>query len=354
MTHSQTSGLTLGGREIGIAEPPFVIAEAGVNHDGETERAHRLIDVAADCGADAVKFQTFQPKALVSATAGAAPYQAKGGASPTQRELLRALTLPDGAWPELAAHARERRLLFLSTAFDHASLELVLSLGVEALKVPSGELDHLQLIRAMASHGLPLLISTGMGTLAEVEAAVAAAGAAPGLALLHCVTAYPAPVDESNLRALGTLGERFAVPVGWSDHTRGTVTAVAAVALGARLLEKHFTLDHGLPGPDHAASAEPDEMAAYVAAVHDAWRSLGNGAKEPAPSELENRRFARRSYHAARRLHTGDVLGEADVRLLRPADGLPPSAGVLGRKVAREVDAGQPLVAEDLESEPAR
>jgi N,N'-diacetyllegionaminate synthase len=337
----------LGGRTIGAGQPCLVIAEAGVNHDGDPGLAHRLIDVAAEAGADAVKFQTFRPEGLVAAGASAAPYQRRQGAT-VQRQMLEALTLPESAWAALADHAAERGLLFLSTAFDAASLELLLALGVPALKVPSGELDNLGFIADLAGRGLPLVVSTGLGTLDEVAAAVAAAAAAPGLALLHCVTSYPAPAAASNLRAMVAMRERFRVPVGWSDHTEGPVTAVAAVALGAAIVEKHFTTDRGRRGPDHAASADPAQLAAYVAALRTAEASLGDGVKRPAAAELENRRFARRSYHAARDLSPGQVLREDDVELLRPATGLPPSAAVVGRVVARPVAAGRALTPEDL------
>ncbi|HEX2163260.1 MAG TPA: N-acetylneuraminate synthase family protein [Thermoanaerobaculia bacterium] len=343
-----TVPIAVGARRVGPGEPCLVIAEAGVNHDGDPALAHRLVDVAAAAGADAVKFQTFRPEGLVSDEAAAAPYQRRSGAV-SQREMLARLTLPESAWAELAAHAGERGLLFLSTAFDLASLDLLLAVGVSALKAPSGELDNLPFLAELARRGLPLLVSTGMGTLDEVAAAVDAAAAAPGLALLHCVTAYPAPVEESNLLAIPAMAGRFGVPVGWSDHTEGSVTAVAAVALGAAVLEKHFTTDRRRPGPDHAASAEPDELAAYVAAVRAAEASLGDGIKRPVPSERENLRFARRSHHAARELAPGETIAAADVALLRPADGLPPAAKVVGRVVARPVAAGRPLCAEDLE-----
>ena len=344
---SPSAPFTVAGRRIAPGEPCYVIAEAGVNHDGEVDLAHRLIDVAAGAGADAVKFQTFRPEELVAPDAGSAPYQRERGAA-TQEEMLRRLTLPDGAWRELAADAVERGLAFLSTAFDLPSLDLLVDLGVPALKVPSGELDHLALIREIASRGLPVLLSTGLGTLDEVAAAVEAAAPAPAVALLHCVTAYPAPVDASNLRAMVTMAETFGVPVGWSDHTEGPVTAIAAVALGASVLEKHFTVDRSRSGPDHAASADPDQLAAYIAAVRSAEASLGDGVKRPAAAEIENLRFARRSYHAARDLAAGAVIASEDVRLLRPATGLAPGDSPVGRSLRRAMAAGEALTAEDL------
>lgn len=344
---SSAASFTIAGRRIGPGEPCYVIAEAGVNHDGEVDLAHRLIDVAAAAGADAVKFQTFRPEELVAPGAGSAPYQRERGA-PTQEEMLRRLVLPDAAWRELAAHASERDLAFLSTAFDLPSLDLLVELEVPALKVPSGELDHLALIREIASRGLPILLSTGLGSLDEVAAAVEAAAPAPALALLHCVTAYPAPIDASNLRAMVTMAETFAVPVGWSDHTEGPVTAIVAVALGASILEKHFTVDRSRSGPDHAASADPDLLASYVAAVRDAESSLGDGVKRPAEPEIENLRFARRSYHAVRDLAEGATIAPEDVRLLRPAVGLAPGDSPVGRSLRRSVAAGEALKAMDL------
>ncbi len=338
----------LGGRLIRETSPCFLIAEAGVNHNGSPELAHRLVGAAEACGADAVKFQTFDPNRLVSSAAEAAPYQQERAGRGGQLDMLRRLTLPKTVWPELVSHAKERDLVFLSTAFDLGSLELLLDLGVAALKVPSGELDNLPFIHQHAECGLPLIISTGLGTLEEVAAAVEAAAAAPAIALLHCVTAYPAPEHACNLRAIRTLRETFNVPVGWSDHTKGSLTAIAAVALGASILEKHITTDHDLPGPDHAASADPAEFTEYVATVRTAESALGDGRKGPTTEEEANRRFVRRSYHAARDLRPGETIGTTDVALLRPADGLPPSAAVLGRVVARPVAAGQPVAEADL------
>ncbi len=334
-------------RRIATDQPCFVIAEGGVNHNGDVRLAHQLIDLAADCGADAVKFQIFVPAALVSSTASAAPYQRERGAV-TQRDMLESLVLPQSAWKELACHAIERKLVFTSTAFDADSLDLLVELGVQVLKMPSGELDNHRYLERAASKGLPLIISTGLGTMDEVESAVDAASAAPNIALLHCVTAYPAPIESSNLKVLPALAQRFNVPVGWSDHTRGYVTAVAAVALGASILEKHITTDRSLRGPDHAASSDRAEFSDYVAAVRAIGRGLGDGIKKPAPAELENRRFARRSFHAVRTLQPGEIIREEDVLLLRPATGLPPSADVIGRMVRSGVPAGTAILAEHL------
>lgn len=340
--------LLVGDRWIGTGHPCYVIAEVGVNHDGDVGLAHRLIDIAVDTGADAVKFQTFHVDQLVSGTAAAAPYQAERGAQ-DQRSMLEGLALPTEAWPELAAHATERGIAFLSTPFDLGSAELLVGLGVPALKVPSGELDNLPLIRALAEHGLPLLLSTGMGSVAEIWAALGAASAAAGAALFHCVSAYPAPLRDANLRAVPALAEQFSVPVGWSDHTQDEVTAIGAVALGADLLEKHLTTDRGRSGPDHAASSDPDGFARYVAAARAVESALGDGRKRPMPSEEVNRTYARRSFHAVRPLAAGDSLRPEDVVALRPAVGLSPATELHGLRVRRPVEEGAPITADDVE-----
>jgi|BarGraIncu00222A_1022003.scaffolds.fasta_scaffold00429_6 N,N'-diacetyllegionaminate synthase len=330
-------------------ETPFVIAEVGVNHDGSVDKAHLLIDVAATSGAQAVKFQTFSPKALVSANAATTPYQKRAGATQTQAELLESLTLPRGAWLELAEHANTRGLIFLSTPFDLVSADLLVDLGVPALKSPSGELTNLAFLRALADYGLPLFVSTGMGEEREVDAAVAAVAKAPGLILFHCVSAYPAPPEECNLRAIPSMQARYAVPVGWSDHTPGATTAVVSAALGARVFEKHFTLDRNAPGPDHAASVEPDELGAYVQAVRDAVKSLGDGVKRRVASEQENSPLVRRGWHAAHDLPLGHVLCEGDLLALRPETAISVGRDLVGIRLRRGVAQGDALNPEDLE-----
>lgn len=341
--------ITIAQREVGGGTPCYVIAEVGVNHNGDVRIAHQLIDVAAAAGADAVKFQTFDPALLVAEDAATAPYQTSATGIPSQREMLDALVLPLGAWQELSKHAATTGLHFLSTPFDLPSARLLAELDVPALKVPSGELTNAPFIRSLAAMGLPLLMSTGMGDLAEVGTAVAHAAAAPALALFHCVSAYPAPDDQANLRAIATMQQAFGVPVGWSDHTVGAVTAVASVALGAALLEKHITLDRRMAGPDHAASEDPAAFGAYVADVRRAESALGDGQKRPQPAEAPNREAARRSWHASRDLRPGDEIGPNDVVALRPATGVPPNEDVVGRRVSRHVRAGEPLRHDDVE-----
>jgi N,N'-diacetyllegionaminate synthase len=342
MTDMQISDRTIGG------DTPFVIAEAGVNHDGDVAAAHRLISIAAESGADAVKFQTFAPSSLVSAGAGTTPYQQRAGGVQTQAEMLAALTLPQEAWVDLSHDAREQGLIFLSTPFDLKSAELLAELGVPALKTGSGELTNLPFLRALAEFGLPLLISTGMANWAEVDGAVAATSGSTQIALFHCVSAYPAPMDECNLRVIPAMRERYSVPVGWSDHTLGLTTAVAATSLGARIFEKHFTFDSSAPGPDHAASLEPEELRTYVATVHETAATLGDGAKRRMPSEEENAPLVRRSWHAGRDLAAGTVLADTDLVGLRPESGISVAVDVVGATLARAVPAGQVLAAEDL------
>ncbi|MFL6099150.1 MAG: N-acetylneuraminate synthase family protein, partial [Actinomycetales bacterium] len=286
--------------------------------------------------------------ALVSETARTAAYQAASTGVQTQRELLEQYVLPDSAWPELRDHATARRIEFMSTAFDLASLDLVCRLGVHALKLGSGELTNRPLLTEVARRGLPVICSTGMATEAEVADAVGWLAGVPGLLLMHCVSSYPAPVEQANLRALVTLRERFDRPVGWSDHTLGSVTAVAAVALGATALEKHVTLDRSRSGPDHAASADRDGFASYVEQVRQAFAALGDGVKAPVPAEAANAPLVRRSWHAARDLGPGERLTTDDVALLRPASGLAPSVDLVGRELARPVRRGEPLLAADL------
>jgi len=346
--------VSVGTVRIGTLEVPrdgevIVIAEAGVNHDGDPDLAHRLVDVAADAGADAVKFQTFDPDRLVSAAADATPYQRARGAATDQRSLLASLTLPESVWAELRDHATQRGTLFLSTPFDLGSAELLVGLGVPGLKVSSGELTNTPFLRELAALGVPLLVSTGMGSASEVADAVEACAAAPGTVLFHCVSAYPAPLEQCNLRAIPEMVRAHGLPVGWSDHTTGVTSALGAVALGASVLEKHVTTDRTRSGPDHAASLEPDALAAYVAQCRALAGALGDGTKRRVPAEEENAHLVRRSWHATRRLAAGTVLGREDLVLLRPEGGAAPAEVLVGRTVRTAVQAGAPVRPDDLE-----
>jgi N,N'-diacetyllegionaminate synthase len=339
--------IPVGGHQIGGARC-FVIAEAGVNHNGDLGLARRLVDAAADAGADAVKFQTFRTGALVSAAAPKARYQVETtGGGESQQAMLARLELSAEAHAALMQHAARRGLVFFSTPFDEASADLLEGLGVDLFKVPSGEVTNVPLLRHIAAKGRPVLLSTGMCTLDEVAAAVATIRAAgdPPLAILHCVSAYPAPAEDTNLKAMDTLRARFDCPVGLSDHSLGIEIALAAVARGAALLEKHVTLDRTLPGPDHRASLEPADFAALVRGVRAVESALGDGVKRPMPSELDTRAVARRSLVAARALAAGHRLGPDDIAIKRPGTGIPPADmdRVLGQRLRRGVAADELL-----------
>lgn len=345
--------VSVGDRTIGTGSPCFVIAEAGVNHNGDLALAHRLIDVAADAGADAVKFQTFRTDRLVTASAPKAKYQQETtGAGEGQAEMLRRLELSPDSHAELQAHCADKGILFLSTPFDEESLDLLVELSVPAIKIGSGDLTNHLLLRRAARTGLPLLISTGMATLGEVDLAIRAVQAAGAgeVVLFHCVSSYPAAADDTNLRSMHTLAAAFGVPVGLSDHTVGIEVSLAAVALGAAVLEKHFTLDRALQGPDHRASLTPSELGALVRGVRLVEAALGSPVKEPMSSETDTRLIARRSLAMARDAHAGETITEAMLTALRPAGGICPSrlSLVLGRTLTRGMKASQVLEWTDL------
>ena len=331
----------------------FIIAEAGVNHNGDVGLAHKLVDVAADAGVDCVKFQTFEPTLLVSAAARKAAYQVVNtGADGDQMAMLQSLVLPPAAHREIMDHARERGLVFLSTPFDERSADLLEELDVPAFKIPSGEITNHRLLRHLARKGRPLLMSSGMATMAEMASAVLqirATSEVP-LALFHCVTNYPASPEDCNLRAMDSMRALFGVPVGWSDHTMGLDISLAAAAQGAEVIEKHFTLDREMDGPDHKASLEPEELAALVRGIRDISAAAGDGIKRPTAAELAIIPAARKSLHSTRDLAPGDVIQASDLVPLRPGTGMSPASepAVLGRRVTRPVAAGTLLAPEDL------
>ncbi|MEA5088410.1 N-acetylneuraminate synthase [Solidesulfovibrio sp.] len=345
-----------------------IIAEAGVNHNGSLEMALRLVDAAADAGADAVKFQTFVAAAVVCSNAAKAEYQQlTTGAQESQLEMIRKLELGPEDFDALRCHCRERGIEFLSTPFDLQSLDLLLRLGVSRLKLPSGEITNGPFLLAAARAGLPLLLSTGMSGLGEVETALgvlafgllepraepgpedfALALASPAgqerlrdnVTLLHCTTEYPAPLADVNLRAMATLEAAFGLPVGYSDHTKGITVPVAAAALGARVLEKHLTLDNALPGPDHKASLDPAAFKDMVAAVREVELCLGDGRKRLTPCERGNRAVARRSLVAARPIRAGEPFSPENLTAKRPGTGRSPLDywSLLGRPADRNYD----------------
>jgi len=319
----------------------FIIAEAGVNHNGSLDLALRLVDAAKASGADAVKFQTFRADLLVTRSAHKAPYQERTTANgESQFEMLQRLELDAAAHERLIDYCRQIGIQFLSSPFDAESADLLAAMDVPMYKVPSGEITNLPFLQHLARKGRPLILSTGMSTLGEVEEAVhvlQSAGASQ-LTLLHCVTEYPAPYAEVNLRAMQTLKSAFGLPVGYSDHTPGIDIAIAAVALGAEVIEKHFTLDRSLAGPDHAASLEPVELQQMVAAIRHVEAALGTGIKSQAPCELLNISVARKSVVAARALPAGHQLAIGDLDIKRPGNGLAPK--LLPALIGRTLRAG--------------
>jgi N-acetylneuraminate synthase len=348
----------------------YVIAEAGVNHNGDLVTARALVERAAEAGADAVKFQTFDAKKLARSSAPKASYQKQTtDAKESQLEMLRKLELPREWHAELQAHARSLKIEFLSTAFDTDSLDFLAGLEMPFFKVPSGELTNGPLLWQFARLGKPLVVSTGMATLSEVEQALAViahsfnANGEPAhmievwqgwsnaawreslkgrVTLLHCTSQYPTPMQEVNLRAMNTLGQAFGLPVGYSDHTVGTLIPVAAVACGAVVIEKHFTLDRTMPGPDHPASLEPDELRQMVHDIRALSLAMGNAAKSPQASEWSTRQAARQQIVVTRRIAQGNVLSRADLSTARSGEGLPAVDlwGLVGRPANRDYDAG--------------
>lgn len=338
---------------IGPGHPCFVIAEVGVNHNGDLEMARRLIDAAADARANAVKFQTFKAEMLVSHTASKAEYQTRAAdGTESQFAMLKQLELTPEMHEALFAYCAERGILFLSTPFHEDDADYLARLGVPLFKVSSGDLTNLPFIEHLARIGRPVILSTGMSHLREVDEAVRTFQAAggTGLALLQCVSDYPTAPAEANLRTLATLASQFCLPTGFSDHTLGTHIALAAVALGATILEKHLTLDRNLPGPDHMASLEPPELKRLVHEIRSVEAALGDGVKRPTPGESVNIRIGRKSLHWRRSLPANGEVTDSDVIALRPGDGLPPARfrALVGRKVARAVTAGAMVVEEDF------
>ena len=309
----------------------FIIAEAGVNHNGNEAIAHKLVDAAAEAGADAVKFQTFRASELVSASAPKALYQQRTTeVAESQLSMIRRLELNETAHRSLMEHCSQRGIRFLSSPFDLHSIDFLHSLGLETFKIPSGEITNIPYLRRIGNCGVPVILSTGMSVLGEIEKALEVlehvGTPRERITLLHCTTEYPAPVGEINLRAMETLLRAFPgiAGVGYSDHTQGIHIPVAAAAMGACVIEKHFSLDRNMEGPDHKASLEPDELASMVRAIRDVERARGDGIKRPTDSELSNIRVARKSLVAARPIQKGEVFSEENLTVKRPGTGVSP------------------------------
>jgi N,N'-diacetyllegionaminate synthase len=331
----------------------LIIAEAGVNHNGSIDLAVQLIDAAKASGADAVKFQTFRADRIATRSAEKANYQQRQAADgESQFEMLQRLELDAAAHRRLFDYCRKTAIQFLSSPFDIQSIDLLDTLEVPLLKIPSGEITNLPFLERIAAKGRPVILSTGMSTLGEVEEAVQVlrAGGVSEITLLHCVTEYPAPYAEINLRAMQTLKSAFGLPVGYSDHTPGIEIAIAAVALGAEVIEKHFTLDRSLPGPDHSASLEPKEFKQMVAAIRNVESALGDGIKKPALCELPNIPVARKSVVAARALRAGQKLAAADLDIKRPGTGLSPKllTALVGRTLRTNIEPDELILWDHL------
>ena len=353
----------------------YVIAEAGVNHDGDLQRALQLVDIASDAGADAVKFQTFRAEHLTGRSAPKAAYQLETTSeSESQFEMIRRLELSESDHQALVEHAGARKIAFMSTPFDLPSLRLLTErFGLTRIKIASGELTNAPFLLAVARAAREVILSTGMSTMDEVEAALAVLAygfiappeASPGpgelagafassagqtalrkrVTLLHCTTEYPAPVAEVNLKAMDAMAERFSLPVGYSDHTDGIHVSIAAVARGARIIEKHFTTDRSLPGPDHRASLEPEQLRQLVTQIREIEQALGDGIKRPTRSELKNRDVVRKSLVAATAISAGEPLTADNVTCKRPGTGASPLSywDVIGRAAKRSYAPDEPL-----------
>lgn len=357
-----------------ITPKTYIIAEAGVNHNGSIDLARQLIDIAVDAGADAVKFQSFKAEKVVSANANKADYQKEAtGEEESQLEMIKNLELSEEAHAALFKHCKKRNIDFLSTPFDSESLDFLVSkLKLNTIKIPSGEITNAPFLLEIARTQKPVILSTGMSTLGEVEMALSVLAFGytgeklkpskqsflqtynseegqqalkEKVTLLHCTTEYPAPFSDVNLRAMDTLREAFSLPVGLSDHTMGFAVPIAAVARGAVVIEKHFTLDRNLPGPDHRASLEPDELKQMIKAIRQVEEALGSSIKKPAPSEVKNLPIARKSIVAAKPIAKRELFSEENLTVKRSGNGLAPVMlwELIGNKASKGYQKDEPI-----------
>ncbi len=331
-----------------MKKPVLIIAEAGVNHNGDLDLAKRLVDAAADAGADLVKFQTYCADRLVTRQARKANYQGEAKVnSETQLQMLSRLELSASMHEELTAHCASRNIGFFSTAFDIESVDFLMTLGINHFKIPSGEITNLPYLRHIGQFRKHVIVSTGMATLGDIEAAIEVlekAGTPRSLiTILHCTTEYPTPMEEVNLLAMKSIQAAFGVAIGYSDHTAGIEVSIAAAALGATVIEKHFTLDKNLPGPDHKASLEPDELKAMVLAIRNIGLALGDGIKRLTPSEALNKPVARKSLVAKKAIKAGEVLSVDNITTKRPGTGVSPMNWdvAIGSKASKDFDTDE-------------
>jgi len=331
----------------------FFIAEAGVNHNGSDELALKLVEAAKHCGADAVKFQTFSADKLVRKGAEKADYQKLATGEGDQYSMLKHLEMSAELHRKLIERCNELDIEFMSTPFDEEAADFLIELGMRHIKIPSGEITNHPFLACLAAMNVPMILSSGMATLAEIQEAIGVIRAvrqqhgfdAPlegVLTVLHCTSNYPAAFDDVNLRAMTTIAQATGLPVGYSDHTAGATVSIAAVALGASVIEKHFTLDRNLPGPDHKASLEPDELADMITRIRDVERALGSPIKQPTASELPVRELVRRSVTLVRSVAAGKIITSEDVALMRPGNGIAPKdmVEVIGKCAAMDIEAG--------------
>ena len=321
----------------------FIIAEAGVNHNGFLAIAKKLVDSASDAGADAIKFQTFNAEKMVSIYAPKAEYQKKTtGTNESQLEMLRKLELDESAHKELFDYCKQKNILFMSTPFDLESISLLNKLGLEIFKIPSGEITNLPYLREIGSLKKRVILSTGMAEMEEIKNAIdiitESGTPKENITVLHCNTEYPSPYEDVNLLAMLTIKEVFNVHIGYSDHTIGIEIPIAATALGATIIEKHFTLDKNMEGPDHKASLDPDELTVMVRSIRNIEKALGNGIKKPSPSELKNRVIARKSIVAYKDIIQGEVFSCENLTVKRPGTGINPMKwdSILGKTARRD------------------
>lgn len=347
--------------QIMTTDKVFIIAEAGVNHNGDPILARELVVAAAKAGADAVKFQTFKAEKLVAPGTPKAAYQEKNTGGGDQLDMLRSLELSDEITRELFNLCDDCGIEFMSTPFDEDSADFLVSMGMRRIKVPSGELTNHPFLRFLAARKLPLILSTGMADLNEIVESVEvirSAWAKAGeerpienlLTILHCTSDYPARLEDVNLRAMQTIAKQTSIPIGYSDHTQGILVSQGAVALGARVIEKHFTLDKDLPGPDHKASLSPEELLEMVLSIRSMEVALGSWEKAATASEHPVRALVRRSAVAITAIAAGDIFSRENIALLRPGTGIPPSdfEGILGKRATRSVSSGQVLAWDDI------
>jgi len=350
---NEIMSIKIGNQFVGEDLPCYIIAEAGVNHNGSLEHAKKLIDKAVNAGADAIKFQTFKAENIASVYADKADYQKEvTSTDETQFEMLKKLELSETDFIELADYCAKKHITFLSSPFDHDSVDLLEKCNIQAYKIPSGELTNHPLLKKIAKTNKPVILSTGMSYLIEVQETVELLinNGCSSIALLHCTTSYPTPPEDVNLKAMQTLSHHLNLPVGYSDHTKGINIALAAVAIGGCIIEKHFTLDRNLPGPDHKASLEPDELKEMIRIIRENELAMGDGIKRPTHNEKKIMKIARKSIIAKIDLNEGEIINKRSIEVKRPGTGISPVNydNVIGREIIRKVKKDMPITWEDV------